>query len=70
MIQNARINLRRELTADADGGFQATGLPAAAGYEILAAYRGARIDSRSGIEIAAGDERLLLPPLLDRGPIQ
>lgn len=66
VVENSALGVSRVTITGQDGAYTIPEIAPAAGYRVTAKLAGHSFDSRDGIEIHVGDERVILPPLRER----
>ena len=62
-LDNAAIGFARTAATGSDGSYNFAEVPPAENYRLSATLGGNKIDTRAGITVNVGDERVILPPL-------
>ena len=66
VLENKALGISRTAVTGSDGSYTFTEVPPADNYSVTAKQGGRTLDTRSGVTVNVGDERVILPPLTEQ----
>jgi Carboxypeptidase regulatory-like domain len=66
VLENKALGITRTAVTGSDGSYTFTEVPPADNYSVTAKQGGRTLDTRSGVTVNVGDERVILPPLTEQ----
>ena len=66
VLENKALGITRTAVTGSDGSYTFTEVPPADNYSVTAKQGGRTLDTRAGVTVNVGDERVILPPLTEQ----
>ena len=66
VLENKALGITRTAVTGSDGSYTFTEVPPADNYSVTAKQGGRTLDTRTGVTVNVGDERVILPPLTEQ----